>query len=236
MIFRETPLPGAWVLEPERFVDERGFFARTFCRSDFVARGLEPAVAQCSVSYNHRRGTVRGLHFQIAPHEEVKLVRVTRGALWDVIVDMRPESPAFRQHFAVVLSADAGNQLYIPKGMAHGFQTLADGTEVSYQISKPYAAEAARGYRWNDPVFAIPWPEPVTVISEKDRNLPLFSPSQNPHPLTPSPAPSHPPTPGEGEKNRKTSAGCSPSSPGVGGWEGAGEEGRGDEGLSEERR
>ncbi|HSK80867.1 MAG TPA: dTDP-4-dehydrorhamnose 3,5-epimerase [Thermoanaerobaculia bacterium] len=174
MIFRETPLPGVWVLTPERFEDERGFFARTFCRRDFEARGLDPDIAQCSVSYNHRRGTLRGLHFQIAPHEEVKLVRVTRGAVWDVIVDLRPDSPTFRQHFGVVLSADEGNQLYIPKGMAHGFQTLADATEVFYQISAFYAPEAARGYRWDDPAFAIPWPEPVTVMSEKDRNLPLF--------------------------------------------------------------
>jgi dTDP-4-dehydrorhamnose 3,5-epimerase len=174
MIFREAPLPGAWVLTPERFEDERGFFARTFCRSDFEARGLDPDVAQCSVSYNHRRGTLRGLHFQTAPHEEVKLVRVTRGAVWDVIVDLRPESPTFRQHFSVALSAEEGNQLYIPQGMAHGFQTLEDGTEVFYQISTFYAPEAARGYRWDDPAFAIPWPEPVTVMSEKDRNLPLF--------------------------------------------------------------
>lgn len=174
MIFRETPLPGAWLLESERFADERGFFARTFCRQDFAARGLDPDVAQCSVSFNHKRGTVRGLHFQIAPHEEVKLVRVTRGALWDVIVDLRPDSPTIRKHFSVVLSAEAGNQLYIPKGMAHGFQTLEDGTEVFYQISVPYAPDSARGYRWDDPTFAILWPEPVTVMSEKDRNLPFF--------------------------------------------------------------
>ena len=174
MIFRETPLPGAWVLEPERIADERGFFARTWCRRDFEVRGLDPAIAQCSVSFNHRRGTLRGLHFQVEPHAEVKLVRVTRGAIWDVIVDLRPGSPTFKRHFAVVLSAEAGNQLYIPKGMAHGFQTLEDATEVAYQISAFYAPEAARGYRWDDPAFAIPWPEPVTVISEKDRNLPLF--------------------------------------------------------------
>ncbi|HYO15684.1 MAG TPA: dTDP-4-dehydrorhamnose 3,5-epimerase [Thermoanaerobaculia bacterium] len=174
MIFRETPLPGAWVLEPERIADERGFFARTYCRRDFEARGLDPSIAQGSVSFNHRRGTLRGLHFQIEPHAEVKLVRVTRGAIWDVIVDLRSGSPTFKRHFAVVLSAEAGNQLYIPKGMAHGFQTLEDATEVSYQISAFYAPEAARGYRWDDPTFAIPWPEPVTVISERDRNLPLF--------------------------------------------------------------
>jgi dTDP-4-dehydrorhamnose 3,5-epimerase len=174
MIFRETPLPGAWVLEPERFEDERGFFARTYCRRDFADRGLDPDIAQCSVSYNHCRGTLRGLHFQTAPHEEVKLVRVTRGAVWDVIVDVRPESPTFRKHFWVVLSAEAGNALYIPKGMAHGFQTLEDATEVFYQISAFYASEAARGYRWDDPAFAIPWPEPPSVISDRDRNLPLF--------------------------------------------------------------
>jgi dTDP-4-dehydrorhamnose 3,5-epimerase len=174
MIFRETPLPGAWLLEPKRFEDERGFFARTFCRSDFAERGLDPDVAQCSVSFNHRRGTVRGLHFQIAPHEEVKLVRVTRGALWDVIVDLRPDSPTFKGTFSVILSAAAGNQLYIPKGMAHGFQTLEDATEVFYQISVPYAPDSARGYRWDDPAFAIPWPESVTMMSEKDRNLPFF--------------------------------------------------------------
>jgi dTDP-4-dehydrorhamnose 3,5-epimerase len=175
MIFRETPLPGAWVLEPERITDERGFFARTYCRRDFEARGLDPTIAQCSVSSNHRRGTLRGLHFQADPHAEVKLVRVTRGAVWDVIVDLRPGSPTFKRHFAVVLSAEVGNQLYIPKGMAHGFQTLEDSTEVFYQISAFYAPEAAWGYRWDDPAFAIPWPEPVTVISEKDRTLPLFA-------------------------------------------------------------
>lgn len=174
MIFRETPLAGAWLLEPERIEDERGFFARTWCRRDFAARGLDPAIAQCSVSFNHRRGTLRGLHFQAAPHEEVKLVRVTCGAVWDVIVDLRPESSTFRKHFSIVLSAESRNELYIPKGMAHGFQTLEDGTEVFYQISEFFAPESARGYRWDDPSFAIPWPEPVTVISEKDRNLPLF--------------------------------------------------------------
>lgn len=174
MIFRETPLAGAWILEPERFADERGFFARTYCRRDFEERGLDPAVAQCSVSFNHRRGTLRGLHFQAAPHEEVKLVRVTRGAVWDVIVDLRPGSPTSGRHFGVTLTAEEGNALYIPKGFAHGFQTLEDGSEVFYQISTFYAPESARGYRWDDPAFAIPWPEPPSVISEKDLNLPRF--------------------------------------------------------------
>ena len=174
MIFRETPLAGAWILEPERFADDRGFFARTWDRRAFEERGLDPEIAQCSVSYNHRRGTVRGLHFQAAPFEEVKLVRVTRGAIWDVIVDGRPGSPTRGRHFGIVLAAEAGNQLYIPKGMAHGFQTLVDATEVFYQISAVYSPEHARGFRWDDPALAIPWPEPVTVMSEKDRNLPFF--------------------------------------------------------------
>ncbi len=174
MIFRETPLAGAWVLESERFEDERGFFARTYCRREFEAHGLDPSIAQCSISFNHRRGALRGLHFQAAPHEEIKLVRVTRGAIWDVIVDLRPGSPTFRQHFSIVLSAEARNELYIPTGMAHGFQTLEEETEVFYQISEFYAPESARGYRWDDPAFAIPWPEPVTVMSEKDRDLPLI--------------------------------------------------------------
>jgi dTDP-4-dehydrorhamnose 3,5-epimerase len=174
MIFRETPLAGAFVLEPELVQDERGFFARTWSRDEFVARGLDPEIAQCSVSYNHRRGTLRGLHFQAAPHEEVKLVRCIRGALWDVIVDVRPGSPTRGRFFGLVLSAAARNALYIPKGMAHGFVTLEDETEVFYQISAPYSPEHARGYRWDDPTFAIPWPEPVAVISERDRNLPFF--------------------------------------------------------------
>lgn len=177
MIFRETPLPGAYVLEVEPVSDERGFFARTFCRRELAQRDLEPAVAQCSISYNRRKGTLRGLHFQVAPHEEVKLVRCTRGALWDVIVDLRPGSPTFRQHFAVTLTAAERNQLYVPLGFAHGFLTLEDNTEVFYQISEPYAPDSARGYRWDDPAFAIPWPEAPAVISEKDRNLPCFEPS-----------------------------------------------------------
>jgi dTDP-4-dehydrorhamnose 3,5-epimerase len=174
VIFHETGLAGAWVLEPERFADDRGFFARTYCREDFAAHGLDPTVAQCSVSYNHRRGTLRGLHFQVAPREEAKLVRCTRGALFDAIVDLRPGSPTYRKYFSVVLSAEAGNQLFIPRGMAHGFQTLEDGTEVFYQISERYAPDLARGYRFDDPAFGIPWPLPVSAISDKDRDLPRF--------------------------------------------------------------
>lgn len=175
MIFKETPLAGAFVLEAERIEDERGFFARSYSREEFAVHGLDPEIAQCSISYNHRRGTLRGMHFQTAPFEEVKLVRCTRGSIWDVIVDIRTGSPTRGQCFAVVLSAEARNALYIPKGFAHGFITLEDAAEVFYQISASYSAEHARGYRWDDPTFAIPWPEPATVISERDRNLPLFS-------------------------------------------------------------
>ena len=174
MNFVPTGLAGAWQIEPERIADERGFFARTYSHEEFAKRGLEPAIAQCSVSYNRAKGTLRGLHFQLPPHEEVKLVRCTRGAIWDVIVDLRPESPTFRQHIAVVLSAEGGNQLYIPRGFAHGFQTLTDEAEVFYQISAAYAPESARGYRYDDRAFDIPWPEPPAVISERDRSLPLF--------------------------------------------------------------
>jgi dTDP-4-dehydrorhamnose 3,5-epimerase len=181
VIFRPTPLAGAVLLELERKEDERGFFARTWCREEFLAQGLDPALAQCSVSFNHRWGTLRGLHLQAAPHAETKLVRCTRGAVWDVIVDLRPDSPTFRQHFAAVLSTENGSALYIPPGMAHGFQTLEDATDVFYQISAPYVPESARGYRWDDPAFALPWPEPVTVMSQRDREWPDFGAGEQVH-------------------------------------------------------
>jgi dTDP-4-dehydrorhamnose 3,5-epimerase len=174
MIFRELGVAGAFLIEPERSHDGRGFFARTFCRREFEQRGLEPAVAQASVSFNHRRGTLRGLHLQAAPHEEAKLVRVTRGAVFDVVVDLRPGSPTYLGHAAVNLSAEEGRQVYVPPGCAHGFQTLEDGTEVCYQISTPYVAAAARGYRFDDPAFAIAWPLQVSVISERDSSLPYL--------------------------------------------------------------
>lgn len=175
MIFRETSLAGAFLVEPERFEDERGFFARTYDRTIFAERGLDPEVVQCSVSYNQRRGTLRGLHFQAAPHEETKLVRCTRGSIWDVIVDIRPGSPTRGRYFAAVLSAEEGNALYVPKGMAHGVLTLEDETEIFYQISERYSPEHSRGFRWDDPTFAVPWPEPIAMISDKDRDLPFFS-------------------------------------------------------------
>lgn len=174
MIFRELSLPGAFVLEPELHEDERGFFARAFCRRELEAHGLEPAVVQCSLSFNRRRGTLRGMHYQAAPAEEAKLVRCIRGAIHDVVVDVRPGSATFGRHAAVELSADNRLALYVPPGLAHGFQTLADDTELYYQMSAEYAPELARGFRHDDPGLGISWPLPVTSISERDRELPPF--------------------------------------------------------------
>ena len=173
MIFRETPLAGAFVIELEKREDARGFFARTWCRREFEEKGLDTRIAQCSTSFNERRGTLRGLHYQASPHAEVKLVRCTRGALYDVIVDVRADSPTYLSWFGVELTAENGHMVYIPEGVAHGFQTLADGTEVFYQISKEYAPDAARGLRWNDPALGIEWPEAAErILSEKDRSWP----------------------------------------------------------------
>ena len=175
MIFLPTELDGVFVLEPERREDARGYFARTFDRDEMAAHGLETAVMQCSTSVNHLRGTIRGLHFQVAPYAEAKLVRVTRGAVFDVVVDVRPGSPTRGRHVAAVLSAEKGNLIYVPPGFAHGFQTLEDQTEVYYQISAPYSAAHARGYPWDDPKLEIPWPEPMTMISDRDLQLPRFA-------------------------------------------------------------
>ncbi|MGH7278602.1 MAG: dTDP-4-dehydrorhamnose 3,5-epimerase [Candidatus Rokuibacteriota bacterium] len=177
MTFEPTPLPGAWVVEPERHTDHRGFFARTWCAREFETRGLSSRFVQCGISFNKRRGTLRGLHYQAAPHQEVKLVRCTMGAIHDVIIDLRPESPTFMQHAAVTLSAENRTMVYVPEGFAHGFQTLEDDTEVLYQISAPHAPAAARGVRWNDPAFAIPWPPDDRVIAARDRQYPDFVPA-----------------------------------------------------------
>lgn len=174
MIFEPTLLVGAFIVEPELHRDVRGFFARTWCREEFAARGLNPTLAQCSLSFTERRGTVRGMHYQDAPHQEAKLVRCARGAIHDVIVDLRPHSPTFRHHFAVELRGGSYRMLYVPEGVAHGFQTLEDDTEVAYQISEFHRPEAARGVRWDDPAFAIPWPEPVRLVSDRDRSYPDF--------------------------------------------------------------
>jgi dTDP-4-dehydrorhamnose 3,5-epimerase len=174
VIFHATAIAGVWLLEPERHTDERGFLARTYDRDAFVARGLETAIVHCNTSWNRTRGTLRGLHWQVAPFAEAKLVRVTRGAIFDVAVDLRPGSPTRGQHVAVTLTAEQGHQIFIPQGFAHGFQTLQDDTEVFYQLSAAYSGEHARGIRHDDPTLAIPWPEPVTVISARDRALPAF--------------------------------------------------------------
>lgn len=174
MIFTATPLAGAVVIEPERFEDERGFFARSFCAREFEAHGLNPRIAQCSFSFTRKKGTLRGLHFQRPPHAEARLVRCTAGALYDVIVDLRPDSLTFRRHFGIELSARNRKMLYVPEGCAHGFQTLEDDTEALYQMSEFYVPDAAAGVRWNDPAFGITWPLAVTVISERDRTCPDF--------------------------------------------------------------
>ena len=177
MILAATPLAGAFVVELERLVDERGYFARTFDLDQFAAAGLESAVVQASTSYNAHAGTLRGLHYQAAPHGEAKLVRVTRGAAFDVIVDLRPDSETFRGWFGIELGADSGRAVYVPAGFAHGFQTLVDETELHYQMSHPHVPDAARGVRFDDPAFAIAWPPPPPgglLISARDRALADF--------------------------------------------------------------
>jgi len=169
LILTETLLAGAFVLDVERLEDERGFFARTFCGDELRAQGLESNVAQCSVSFNRARGTLRGLHYQDAPHEEVKIVRCTRGAIWDVVVDLRRHSDTYRRWTAIELTADNRRAFYIPRGMAHGFITLSDDSEVFYMMGNPYVAGAARGIRWDDPAFAIDWPIAPAVMSDRDR-------------------------------------------------------------------
>lgn len=176
MIFTPTSIRGAYVVEPERLEDERGFFARTWCEREFREAGLDPRVVQCNISFNGARGTLRGLHWQARPHEEAKLVRCTQGAIHDVIVDLRPNSPSYTGHFAIELSSTNRKALYVPGSCAHGFLTLEEDTEVFYQMSEFYVAEAARGVRWNDPAFGIEWPEPVRVISERDASYPDYEP------------------------------------------------------------
>ncbi|MEP6986339.1 MAG: dTDP-4-dehydrorhamnose 3,5-epimerase [Chloroflexota bacterium] len=170
MIFRKTLLSGAFVIEPSLIEDERGFFTRTFDQHAFEERNLNPCIVQCNISFNKKAGTLRGMHYQAAPHEETKLVRCTMGAVYDVIIDLRPDSLTFKQWFAVELSALNRFMLYIPKGFAHGFQTLLDGTEVFYQMGTFYQPEAARGVCWDDEAFQIEWPLPITLMSDNDRN------------------------------------------------------------------
>lgn len=169
MIFTETPLPGAFLIDLEPHRDERGFFTRTFCRREFEAQGLNPTVAQCNTSWNRRAGTLRGMHYQKSPSQEAKLVRCVRGAIYDVIVDCRSG-----QSFAVELTMENRRALFVPEGFAHGFQTLSDDSEVEYQMSEFYNPKGGAGYRYDDPAFAINWPLPVTVISPQDLSWPAF--------------------------------------------------------------
>jgi dTDP-4-dehydrorhamnose 3,5-epimerase len=177
MRFHETPLSGLWMIELDRLEDERGWFARTFDAQEFASRGLSPAVVQCDSSFNLRRGTLRGMHYQAPPHGEPKLVRCVRGSIFDVAVDLRPDSPTFQRWHGVELSVDNGLALYIPESFAHGFQTLREETEVLYQMGHEYVPEAARGVRFDDPVFAIEWPDldGERIVSERDRSYPDFT-------------------------------------------------------------
>lgn len=174
MLFTNTDLEGAWLIEAEPNRDARGWFARTFCEREFAAQGLETRFPQHSTSQNDQRGTLRGMHFQRHPHAEAKLVRCLKGAIWDVIIDLNPGSPTYRRWQGFELSAENQRQLYIPKGFAHGFQTLQDDSQIGYLISEFYAPDAATGLRWNDPAFAIAWPLPVSEMSDKDRAWPDF--------------------------------------------------------------
>ncbi len=174
MKFSATPIAGAFVVDIERMDDERGFFARTFCRDEFAARGLRSSFVQCNLSSNPRKGTLRGMHFQAKPREEAKLVCCTRGAAYDVIVDLRRESSSFRQWAAFELSAQNRRMLYIPEGLAHGFQALEDHTDLFYLMSESYQEDLARGVRWNDPAFAIRWPLGAPILSPRDAAYPDF--------------------------------------------------------------
>lgn len=176
MIFTETELEGAWIIDIHRLEDERGFFARTFCQKEFLEHGLNPRLAQCNVSYNRQKGTWRGLHIQVHPFQEAKLVQCTAGEIYDVIIDLRPHSRTYLQHLGVTLNAQDYRMLYIPEGFAHGFLTLTEEVNVFYQMSEFYAPESARGFRWNDPALGIQLPEEVRVISERDASYPDFSP------------------------------------------------------------
>ena len=178
MQFSRTRLADAMVIDMQRLEDARGFFARTFCAREFAEAGLVTEFVQDSQSYNRTRGTLRGMHFQAAPHRETKLVRCIAGAVHDVIIDLRPGSPSYLQWEGFELSADNGRTLYVPEGFAHGFQTLADDSHILYAISRPYAPEASTGVRHDDPAFGIAWPLPVTEISDKDAAWPLVDPAR----------------------------------------------------------
>ncbi|MDX2256969.1 MAG: dTDP-4-dehydrorhamnose 3,5-epimerase [Pseudanabaenaceae cyanobacterium bins.39] len=174
MKFLETKLKGAYVIELELISDHRGFFARSWCEQEFRDRGLNPNLVQCNISFNLQKGTLRGMHYQTKPHEEAKLVRCTQGSIYDVIIDIRPESDTFKSWFAIELSAANRTMLYIPEGFAHGFQTLEDNTEVFYQMAEFFHPESAQGIRWDDPAFQVEWISDRQVISQKDLSYPLW--------------------------------------------------------------
>jgi dTDP-4-dehydrorhamnose 3,5-epimerase len=174
MIFRETKLAGAYVVELEKKPDNRGFFSRAFCAREFAEHGLKPQVVQANLSYNHTKGTIRGMHYQLPPATEPKFIRCIRGAIWDVIIDMRPDSPTYLEHFAIELSADNRNALYVPDMFAHGNQALCDGAELLYLVGEYYTPGYERGVRYNDPAIGIEWPIPATIVSDKDASWPLL--------------------------------------------------------------
>jgi len=174
MKFIDTQFTGLYLIEPERLVDDRGFFARTWCKREFIEHGLNPDLAQCNISFNWHRGTLRGMHHQVAPHEEAKVVRCTSGGIYDVVVDLRSESKTYKQWLSVELTADNRRMIFIPEGFSHGFMTLQDNTEVFYQMSTFYDPACARGVRYDDPAFGIKWPLEIAVISDKDRQYQDF--------------------------------------------------------------
>jgi dTDP-4-dehydrorhamnose 3,5-epimerase len=176
MIFTETEIVGAFLIDIEQHLDERGSFGRSFCKREFDEHGLNPVVAQCNVSTNSKKGTLRGMHSQRPPHEEDKLVRCARGSIYDVVLDLRPSSPSYRKHLGAMLTAENRRALYIPKGVFHGFLTLEDDSEVHYQMSEFYSPSHGCGVRWNDPTFAIEWPGDVRVLSDRDARYPDFDP------------------------------------------------------------
>ena len=175
MILAESKFKGAYIIEPERLEDDRGFFARIFCQEEFAAHGLRTRFVQGSISFNHKKGTLRGMHYQVAPHAEARLVRCTMGAIYDVIIDLRSGSPTFKQWVALELTAQNRTMLYVPEGLAHGFQSLVDDTEVSYLMTESYHPDLAGGVRSDDPAFGIEWPMPAKVIADRDRTYPDFA-------------------------------------------------------------
>ena len=174
MIFKETPLAGAYVVDLKRLEDPRGFFARAFCADEFKAHGMVPDVLQANLSWNEKRGTLRGMHYQLAPYQETKFIRCVRGSLYDIIIDLRPDSPTFGKSFGIELTADNRTALFVPRDFAHGFITLQDDTEAIYMVSQTYQPGSEAGIRWNDPGFKLSWPMEPVVISDKDANWPDY--------------------------------------------------------------